>query len=804
MIVTVGNPASPHSNSLLGCVQDELVFRIAGTHHDNQIVRFSSSKCSIGSDPGCSIVLRTPYIQPVHCLLVRGPRGCIVRCLSTDTRLNGRSFQDSWLRIGDRLTVGSVELDVVATGTIDDQAFEPIAEPIEIPQELSDKLDQLQSKLALRMEASQSSRKRCKRLIATLRAEREAMATQLKIADLQRDKIAETNSMLEEQEIRLSNALEELEDREALLKEARRSVSEHEGCVTKLEMERNESLVRVEELEDELARSQSQVQRIGELETMVEQSHERETEFQHLLEEREAENSNLRKQLEAEQTRQMDRAPISALVHNTPMDHDDAIEDSPRESMLNEEDASHLLQENDLPAELGQVDSRERDSRTNTEFDTAHEASEHAAHYMTESLLNHRTLNEEESDIPNRNVDNQVSEAREFEDPQMEPEATEIDQHSFDFSQTREENLADSGQLNDIVLHPSEMLSSLYAEAIKGAESEAQPTTDQVESTESLADMQNRQRGGEDLNDHGMSSIREGIAELLASENEAPPQVDGPTAESFVDSYATVEPQRGELETAVENDGHDHCEVLPNPEQPRMVPQVDETQLDETVVEDGNVPMAVFQERSENDHGDAGTPLDDDAAIEDYMSQLLDRLRGSLDDQSSAVTPQPKSDAMTAPKELESVNSKLPPVAPLNNSGVDQDLGVHSLLEQTFEKEISDREAQFKVGEFTPKHKAPENPSELGAMREVANASARMAIEVSKKKRNTVKSQLNLIGCAGSGVGAIVSFALSQSVTDLSVLGLLGSLGGCGYFGHGLYKQKTKIESPSGGAAELQ
>jgi hypothetical protein len=96
----------------------ELVLRVRGTQRDGQVVRLHADKCSIGADPRCTLRLRAGGVRPVHCLVLRGRGGAIVRRWAADTRLNGRAFGESPLRPGDRLTVGPVELEVVGTGAM--------------------------------------------------------------------------------------------------------------------------------------------------------------------------------------------------------------------------------------------------------------------------------------------------------------------------------------------------------------------------------------------------------------------------------------------------------------------------------------------------------------------------------------------------------------------------------------------------------------------------------------------------------------------------------------------------------------
>jgi len=97
-------------------VTGDLVFRVCGSSRDGQIVRLRSDKCTIGSASGCTLRLRARGIQPVHCLILRGTGGTVVRRWATDTRLNGYAFTDADLSAGDRLSVGQVELEVVEPG----------------------------------------------------------------------------------------------------------------------------------------------------------------------------------------------------------------------------------------------------------------------------------------------------------------------------------------------------------------------------------------------------------------------------------------------------------------------------------------------------------------------------------------------------------------------------------------------------------------------------------------------------------------------------------------------------------------
>ncbi len=107
-------PVSAAPSRLLGIPIAELKFRIQGGEHHGRILRIAAAKCSIGSAPGCTLRLRRDDIEPLHCLILCGRNGAIIRRNSSRTYLNGGPFEDATLHAGDLLRVGSIELEVVA------------------------------------------------------------------------------------------------------------------------------------------------------------------------------------------------------------------------------------------------------------------------------------------------------------------------------------------------------------------------------------------------------------------------------------------------------------------------------------------------------------------------------------------------------------------------------------------------------------------------------------------------------------------------------------------------------------------
>jgi hypothetical protein len=105
-------PANP-SETILGAAPAPLGLRIRGTDRDGQVVWLRSSKVTIGSGRTSTLRLRAPGVAPLHCVILRGAERTVARCWSLDTRCNGHAFNEALLAVGDRLSVGPLEFEVV-------------------------------------------------------------------------------------------------------------------------------------------------------------------------------------------------------------------------------------------------------------------------------------------------------------------------------------------------------------------------------------------------------------------------------------------------------------------------------------------------------------------------------------------------------------------------------------------------------------------------------------------------------------------------------------------------------------------
>lgn len=88
----------------------KLVFALKSKQRADQELVLSKKKSTLGSHKDCTVVLNSDQIQPMHCMVIQGQRGTIVRNFHPDTRINGESFGDAWLGEGDSISIGNVDL----------------------------------------------------------------------------------------------------------------------------------------------------------------------------------------------------------------------------------------------------------------------------------------------------------------------------------------------------------------------------------------------------------------------------------------------------------------------------------------------------------------------------------------------------------------------------------------------------------------------------------------------------------------------------------------------------------------------
>ncbi len=103
-----------------GCGADAsavLTLRIINGPTAGQVLTFQNAKVILGSASNATVELRTSGVAPEHVEILRRKDEIVVRRLASDARLNGRLFTEAFLHPGDRLSVGPIDIAVVATGT---------------------------------------------------------------------------------------------------------------------------------------------------------------------------------------------------------------------------------------------------------------------------------------------------------------------------------------------------------------------------------------------------------------------------------------------------------------------------------------------------------------------------------------------------------------------------------------------------------------------------------------------------------------------------------------------------------------
>ena len=99
---------------------DRFALRVHGPTLD-YLIDLPRGKTTIGSSPRCNIRIQEPGVQPLHCLIFGEGHRLTVRRWAADALLNGQQFEESPLAVGDHLSLGPVDLEVVV-----EQAEEPV------------------------------------------------------------------------------------------------------------------------------------------------------------------------------------------------------------------------------------------------------------------------------------------------------------------------------------------------------------------------------------------------------------------------------------------------------------------------------------------------------------------------------------------------------------------------------------------------------------------------------------------------------------------------------------------------------
>lgn len=165
-----------------------------------------------------------------------------------------------------------------------------------------------------------------------------------------------------------------------------------------------------------------------------------------------------------------------------------------------------------------------------------------------------------------------------------------------------------------------------------------------------------------------------------------------------------------------------------------------------------------------------------ESSVQDYMNQLFQRLRGT-----------------DAPKTEEEV-------------AVEQEAEIQAQVEEVQPQECKDADRILSASEYVPQQQAPEEKSDLEAMRQLANKQKQAAVQISTFKKSQLDLTFNQCVGLSSLVAAVVLGWMSPSLTDSLFKAAFGCL--CISFIAGfryytlIRKDRIALTKPAENAAE--
>ena len=202
----------------------------------------------------------------------------------------------------------------------------------------------------------------------------------------------------------------------------------------------------------------------------------------------------------------------------------------------------------------------------------------------------------------------------------------------------------------------------------------------------------------------------------------------------------------------------DQTEVVRVQQEPIAAPEIEPELVSEPVSSVSQQPAietssSASKETSEEARAEAG----EEESIEDYMKRLMARMRGgSIEDEPK---PAPAPVVKAAPAPIQSADSMSSSKIPLPGAAT--------------ERAPSSTTGPFNPEEYVPKALAPEKTRNMAAMRELANTSARSAIQVSARRRYGTAIALKM---AIALIGLVVGITLVM-INGLNVnIGLIATV----------------------------
>jgi hypothetical protein len=728
-----------------GQAPGELCLRIVGTHRAGQTLRLSAAKCTIGSAEGCTLRLRAAGVRPLHCLILRGLRGTIARSYAAGTLLNGQRFDDARLAVGDRIQIGPIELEVLASDASSAVRESTAASETNVHNEPLPAGPSADRRDESRSEQARLARGRAKKLIELARS----LRTQ--VARLQGQ--AERAAQLE--------------------LECRRLGDEHQRLSAAFDQQRQDLDASRLQTEAELQAREDQCQREGSDLTQLRQrlGHERE-DLEH-------ERARLQRDFEMRSgALEQERQAWAACKHEdeTRLAGQRSQLDTQR-GELNREREQLEAERQAAQGELKQ--SAEQMAAAGRDLQTARENIERQAAAVAKltTECDEREANFESRERELRSVEAKLAEAHaaieaheaelakargELAASQAELEAG-LEKLQLEREGARRERTAQETQLAQRALDLERMTNDLET---RRAELEAEHEAMQRQQQEAAEAL--RQRAAE-LESRQTSGIDQQEAELAAARREVEMQQQklSEAADRFSQQLAELEQLRLELakeqaafqEERATWDEQRQARARSSEAIDSSTQAADETdQLTpeeyERLGDEAEWPQSKRRRRRASD---VAPPEEKDDSIEEYMAALLNRVRGS-EPVVGAPSSLPrrnkrKSDAPPSKKERSEIRpaaAERPPVPVVD----------------------------MVAGSVELTRRAPVNVEDRAAMREVANAQANLAIDLHARKRLIRTAMVTCSAAVGCLLATqLVLWVVAPHHTGFRTLAMAGFVG---------------------------
>ncbi len=730
-------------------------------HEPADLLPLEGDKITVGGGQSCTLRLADPGVRPLHCLVTIVPDGLVVRRWADDTLLNGETFSEAPLVVGDRLTIGPVDLELVerheyeCSGDDHDvelhEGFEqstPETLPsfVETPEVTdADAESEPVNVTSVAAERATHNRQRAKYLVGEIRRSRQAyqdlqisfsdMEAKLATIETERSDLADQRSDLDTQLAQLQAQISELN--EELLgvrqnhEEREQQLADQMGELDRQIVERNDI---IEQLKVELLRGHSPVETTSSDWVVTEHAEATET-------------------IEQESPAEWDSGNANSAETDDQFADWSAVADGQSTDQHGDEVSS--IDEVEPVDEGGNNEPSDEPLETQVDADV----------WDVEVQSNHQFEQEGNEESTCADVD-------EHSEPTNDLDAVDQLAHVGRVPLGDADSAAD-GSSNEEELWGR--LNSLRAVASDRLHSELGGATD-LHSTDS------DHAAGWSSTEHEHNDLEQAP---LALPDDAPGEAEAIELPTELDQHLS-------LDTAADRPEDAQLDVNERDEAQDEVIAVDDLQLEAEVDEPtAPVPTTLFDRPAETDAPPAereepvsfvekyqhlleeeptselpspppqsepkpivATP-DDDESIENYMAKMMDRLRGGVD-VAANVDPTTKLAVTSASKtSLATVAVEAAPEtaeAPLTN------------LDEL---------------KSSPK---PEQSTDMSALRDLANNSARQAIQLANNRRARGQAYGNLLlSTVAGGCGAFLVWS-SRGALGISLFGGAAAVAAAGYW----------------------